>query len=241
MKYVASCSCGKDSLAMVLTLLEKDCPLDYVLFVDLGKEFQSIYNAWNVLTQLLDRGGVKYKRLTPDKTFDYYFSEHEVKTRDGSSKIGYSWCGSGRARWGTEFKKRLLSNFYKETFGDEAVAEYVGIASDELSRVKIERGKNIKLYPLILWGMTENDCLVKCYKYGFTYLENNGVQLYQVLDRVSCYCCANKNLEELRAIYHKLPVYWDKLKEMQERTKRPFRDNFSIHELELRFKKEEKT
>lgn len=57
MKYVASCSCGKDSLAMVLTLLEKDCPLDYVLFVDLGKEFQSIYNAWNVLTQLLDRGG----------------------------------------------------------------------------------------------------------------------------------------------------------------------------------------
>jgi len=36
MKYVASCSCGKDSLAMVLTLIEKKYPLDYVIFVDLG-------------------------------------------------------------------------------------------------------------------------------------------------------------------------------------------------------------
>lgn len=43
MKYIASCSCGKDSLAMVLMLIEKQYPLDYVLFFDAGKEFKSIY------------------------------------------------------------------------------------------------------------------------------------------------------------------------------------------------------
>ena len=43
MKYVASCSCGKDSLAMILALIEKAWPLDYVVFFDAGKEFKSIY------------------------------------------------------------------------------------------------------------------------------------------------------------------------------------------------------
>ena len=38
MKYVASCSGGKDSVAMVLGLIEKEWPLDCVVFCDLGKE-----------------------------------------------------------------------------------------------------------------------------------------------------------------------------------------------------------
>lgn len=33
MKYIASCSCGKDSLAMVLTIIEKKFQLDYVIFL----------------------------------------------------------------------------------------------------------------------------------------------------------------------------------------------------------------
>ena len=37
MKYVASCSCGKDSLAMILALIEKAWPLDYVVFFDAGE------------------------------------------------------------------------------------------------------------------------------------------------------------------------------------------------------------
>lgn len=44
MKYVASCSFGKDSLAMVLRLIEEKKPLDYVVFYDTGMEFQAIYN-----------------------------------------------------------------------------------------------------------------------------------------------------------------------------------------------------
>ena len=54
MKYIASCSCGKDSLAMILAILEHKYPLDYVLFFDAGKEFKSIYRNWNKLTALLN-------------------------------------------------------------------------------------------------------------------------------------------------------------------------------------------
>lgn len=43
MKYIASCSFGKDSLAMILRILEEDKPLDEVIFFDTGMEFKSIY------------------------------------------------------------------------------------------------------------------------------------------------------------------------------------------------------
>ena len=34
MKYIASCSFGKDSLAMILTIIEHGLPLDEVVFYD---------------------------------------------------------------------------------------------------------------------------------------------------------------------------------------------------------------
>ena len=83
--------------------------------------------------------------------------------------------------------------------------------------------------------MTENDCLVKAFKYGIEWLEDDGTNLYQVLDRVSCYCCGNKNLKELKAIYEHLPTYWQKLKDMQDKTAIPFRDKETIYDLERRF------
>lgn len=36
MKFIASCSFGKDSLAMLLKLLESNEPLDEVIFYDTG-------------------------------------------------------------------------------------------------------------------------------------------------------------------------------------------------------------
>ena len=237
MKYVASCSCGKDSLAMVLTLIEKQYPLDYVLFFDAGKEFKSIYRNWEKLTEILKANNIQYQRLQPVKSFDYLFSEHEVKTRTGENKNGYSWCG-GCTRWMTTIKVNTINSFY-DLFLGETIVEYVGIARDEADRVAFKRSdRTVKVYPLILWGMSENDCLVKCYKSGFNWKEDNDVDLYDVLDRVSCFCCGNKNLKELKAIYQYLPEYWNKLKQMQLKTDRTFRDTESIFDLEKRFKDE---
>ena len=162
----------------------------------------------------------------------------EVKTRSGKPKKGYSWCG-GVCRWMTTLKIDAINRFYRQ-FGSEVIVEYVGMASDERERIQFDRSdRTIKVYPLIMLGMTENDCLVKCYKSGFTWTEANGIDLYDVLDRVSCYCCGNKNMKELRAIYRYLPEYWQKLKDMQARTKKKFKRDQSIGQLELKFEKEE--
>lgn len=36
MRYIASCSCGKDSLAMVYKITEQQLPLDEIVFYDTG-------------------------------------------------------------------------------------------------------------------------------------------------------------------------------------------------------------
>lgn len=221
MKYIASCSGGKDSVAMVLELVEREYPLDCVVIVDLGKEFNCIYQVWEKLCTYLDEHHINHARLTPPHSFEYYAYEHEVKERKGGTHQGYGWCG-GQCRWGTTFKKKLLSKFYLDTFGDEPVCEYVGIASDEKERVSITRSHNIKYYPLILWGMTENDCLIKCYRSGFHWLEH-GRELYDSLERVSCYCCANKNLRECKALIDNFPEYWQRIKALENRIGKPFK------------------
>ncbi len=43
-RFVASVSWGKDSLYMLLRLLEEGAPLNEVAFFDTGMEFQAIYD-----------------------------------------------------------------------------------------------------------------------------------------------------------------------------------------------------
>lgn len=59
-------------------------------------------------------------------------------------------------------------------------------------------------------------------KHTFGWTEN-GVDLYDILDRVSCWCCCNKNLKELRNIWRYLPEYWERLINLQERIECPFK------------------
>ena len=86
--------------------------------------------------------------------------------------------------------------------------------------------------------MIEKDCLQYCYDKGFNW-EEDGIELYSILDRVSCWCCCNKNLKELKNYYKYLPNYWSKLKELQSKTDRPMKYNkYSVFDLEERFENE---
>lgn len=234
MKYIASCSFGKDSLAMILRLLEERMPLDEVMFYDTGVEFQAIYDTRDKVVPLLKAQGIAYTELHPKNPFLYDMLTRPVR---GRTTTGYGWCG-GRCRWGTTNKTAVLDAYKKQYGGD--VTEYVGIAADETDRIKS------KVYPLVTWGMTEAACLQYCYGKGYERLEDGGageVRLYDVLDRVSCWCCCNKNLKELKNIYRYLPDYWQKLKYLQFCQERPFKGFYKeqprgIFELEKRFEAE---
>lgn len=236
MKYIASCSFGKDSLAMILKLLELNYPLDEIVYFDIGAEFESIYQNKQRVKELSRNRDILFTELKPKQDFFYTMLEMPVNKRNGKKQLGYKWCG-GLCRWGTTLKLNAIKENNKK-YGSEFIVEYVGIAVDEQERLLRERVKRcenrLKLYPLAEWGMTEKECLSYCYSKGWSWNEN-GIELYKVLDRVSCWCCRNKNLKELENMFLFLPNYWEKLKELQSKINIPFKDKYSVFDLEKRF------
>jgi 3'-phosphoadenosine 5'-phosphosulfate sulfotransferase (PAPS reductase)/FAD synthetase len=230
-RHIASVSWGKDSLCMLLMLIEKELPLDEVVFYDTGMEFQSIYDTRDAVLPMLAEYGIKYKELHPANPMLWDMFERPVNEGKQNQHLGYSWCG-GVCRWGTTAKNKALDNYC----GDNIV--YVGIAHDEPKRYIDKEVATNKQHPLVDWKVPEEQALVYCYQKGFWWYED-GVPLYSILDRVSCWCCANKNLKELRGYYNYLPKYWERLRELQGRTERPMKGKGkSVFELEERFRKE---
>lgn len=58
--YIASVSWGKDSLYMLLRLMEEGAPLNEVAFYDTGMEFQAIYDIRDKVLPMLAERGIKY-------------------------------------------------------------------------------------------------------------------------------------------------------------------------------------
>lgn len=240
--YIASISFGKDSLAMLLYLINSQKPLDEVVFYDTGVEFNAIYKLRDKVSPILNEHGIKYTELHPEKLFEWTMFEKPVNGKNGLH-YGYSWCG-GACRWGTTEKLKALDKYALK----RSAVVYVGIAADEAHRT--EGKADFKQFPLIENDMTEKDCLEYCRENGFDWLEKTQdgyVDLYDILDRVSCWCCANKNLKELKNIYRFLHEYWKRLERLQLKTHRPMKGYYDpknklrpkgVFELAERFEKE---
>lgn len=225
LKHIASVSWGRDSLCMLLLLIKKKMLLDEVVFYDTGMEFQAIYDTRDAVLPILKEHGITYTELQPSHAFKWRML-HGSHGSEGAR----DWCG-GPCRWGAADKLQALNSHC----GKNIV--YVGLAHDEFDRIPRERSSNKRL-PLVDWGISEGMALVYCYQHGYWYLEN-GVPLYSVLQHVSCWCCANKNITELRGYYNYLPDYWDRLLELQKQIARPMKGKGqSVFDLDARFKKE---
>ncbi len=199
---------------MLLGLLEGSRRLDEVVFYDTGMEFQAIYHVRDMFLPLLEERGIPFTQLGPDRPFLYDMLERPVSSPQKGEHRGYGWCG-GLCRWGTHDKQRIIGKHC----GDAHV--YVGIAADEPER--LARLPPSKSSPLAEWGMTEADCLAFCREKGISWKEG-GRDLYGILDRVSCWCCCNKNRKELKNMFLYLPEYWEKLKGLQSKIDRPMKN-----------------
>lgn len=242
-KYVASVSFGKDSLAMLLKLLEHNDKLDEVVFYDTGMEFKCIYKIIEKIAPMLKEKEIGFTILRSKNNFEYMMLEKPIHKRNGTIQKGYSWCG-GSCRWGTTFKVREIDRYLKAKYIDKgnSVVLYVGIALNEVKRIiKIENSKQkygiYRALPLVKYSMREKDCLIYCRQKGFHW-EEGIVDLYDILDRVSCWCCSNKNTKELRNYYTYLSNYFKELERLQSQTNRPFHENKSIFDYKEQFEKE---
>lgn len=221
MYYIASCSCGNDSMAMIYELVKRKYPLNEIVFYSNGMDFKAIYHLWEKVKAKFEPLGIVCTELKPDYQFTDKMFNILVKNRDGSGyHNGYRWCG-GSCRWGTTDKNAILDKYCES----KNATVYVGIAYDEQHRTP---DKEYKIHPLKEWEYTQADCLKINRENGIEWLEqsDNGewVDLYDILDRVSCWCCANKNLWELYNIWKYFPkTYWQGLKDMQARLDLPMK------------------
>lgn len=220
-KSIVSFSGGKDSTAMLLKMIEENMQIDEIIFCDTGKEFPQMYEHVKQVENYIKR---PITIIKSEKSFDYYMFEHEKTKGKNKGKKGYGWPNM-RCRWCTSSLKNKVIDDYLKKYKEEGYIEYIGIAYDEQERIKE------KEYPLVNWKMTEADCLKYCYEKGFDW---GG--LYEHFDRVSCWCCPLKNLKELKILYTHYPELWQKLKEMDKKAYNKFRKDYSIEELEKKFK-----
>jgi 3'-phosphoadenosine 5'-phosphosulfate sulfotransferase (PAPS reductase)/FAD synthetase len=235
--YIASFSGGKDSTAMVLELIKRQEPLNEVLFCDTYKEFPAMYKHISEVKRIIEKAGIKFTELRSQESFDYLMFEHWPKRKKDKLEglKGYSWPGA-LSRWCTKALKVNIINRYISKLSKEFnVLQYIGLAADELNRLE-KKGNKLKnfIHPLVIWGWDEEKCLNYCYDNGF-----NWDGLYKLFKRVSCWCCPLQSLEELRNLRTYFPELWNELLDMDSRTWRKFRPDFSVKQLEIRFQLEE--
>jgi len=221
---VVNFSGGKDSTAMLLMMLEKDMQVDRIICVDTTKEFPQMYKHIQKVQAMIEPLKIEVTKID----FDYWFGEH-IKTK-GKSKgeKGYGWPDF-RNRWCTALKRQAVKN----AISDDAIQLH-GIAFDEKERANNNTSRNIQ-YPLIDWQITEKQALEYCYSKGFDW-----EGLYEKFHRVSCWCCPLSRIGELRVLYNDFPELWKELEEMDKKSFRQFRNDYSVKDLSRKFATESK-
>lgn len=229
MKNIVSFSGGKDSTAMLLIMVEQGIPIDEIVFCDTEKEFPQMYDHIQKVQEYIGR---EVTVLREPGKFDYLMFDH-VKTRGkNKGKKGYGWPDM-RCRWCTsDIKREPFKRYIKQKYGKNYV-KFVGIAYDEPDRWSKNKNTNETIaMPLVKWQITEGMALKYCYDRGFDW---GG--LYTHFDRVSCWCCPLANQRELFMLYHFYPDLWEQLKDMDSRSWNQFKRDYSVLELEEKFRK----
>lgn len=231
--HVASFSGGKDSTAMVLHMIDRGDHLDEVMFCDTTMEFPAMYRHVEKVKRVVEEAGIKFTVLEGPKNFEHLLLEYRPKKKDPTlaKYRGKSWP-SPRVRWCTrDLKIDVINKHLRALKKNHTVVQYVGIAADEAHRLLREQQKDPdKRYPLVQWGWTEKDAIQYCLDSGYDW-----EGLYDIFDRVSCWCCPFKSLEELRKLRLHFPVLWWRLQTLDDITWRQFRADYSVRDLNRRF------
>ena len=218
--YSISVSGGKDSSALLLLMIEKDMPIDCVLYADTTMEFPEMEAHIAKLDDLLYRErGIHITTLRHPHGFEWLMFDVpqqqkraiERRIAMGQPLTGYGWPGM-KVRWCTgQLKTHLMTKEVNRLKKEKNALHHIGIAADEAHRCKDDPQNR---YPLVEWGITEAQALQICYDRGFDF---GG--LYEIYHRASCWCCPLQRIDELRKLRIHHPELWTRLREMDNRAR----------------------
>ena len=205
MKHIVQLSGGKDSTAMLLMMLERNMPVDEIIFCDTGMEFPELYQHLGAVEAYIGR---KITRLTAPHSFEYYMADiPKIRYREGNRDTGYGWPRMFN-RWCTKHFKIEPVKKYLQDVPEHTL--YIGIAADEPKRHQ-NIPANVQ-HPLYDWGITEKQALEYCYSKGFDF---GG--LYQKFNRLGCWCCPLQRISDLRKVRRYYPELWAEILRMDKK------------------------
>ena len=231
MKYIASCSFGKDSIATVLLAKEHNEPLDEIVYCEVmfDKEISGelpehrdfIYNK---AIPTFENWGYKVTILHSNKTYKDVFYRTKKKGNHAGEIYGFPpmhcWANG-------ELKIPPIREYWKSQ--GEDVTQYVGIAIDEQVRLdRVVKSRN-QISLLEKYGYTEEMAKEKCRKYGLL------SPIYDFSNRGGGWFCQNQSLCQLRELRSTHPELWSILLDMQKESPHSFKIDYSLEKLENRF------
>ena len=242
MKYIASCSFGKDSIATILLARENNEPLDEIVYCEVmfdenisGELPEHRDFIYNIAIPKFESYGYKVTVLRADRNYSSIFNsiitKSKIKERNGK-KYGFPlslgcWVNS-------ICKIPPIDNYWKKQ--NEQYTQYVGIAVDEPKRLSRLSGTN-RTSLLEKYGYTEEMAKQKCIEYGLL------SPIYEFTNRNGCWFCMHQKRKELRHLYQNHKDLWNRLLEMSnQELNNPYfygYDKVTIQELEEQFKWED--
>lgn len=236
MKYIASISFGKDSLAMLIKILELGLPLDEVIYCDI-KFDKNISGEMPLMADWIPKAeeilkkqfGITVRHLTYKRTFKEQFYTIKKKGNHIGDIYGFpftigAWCNS-------RLKIEPVKQYIKSINDD--VIQYVGIAYDEPKRYE-RLNHQTHIAPLYDLRITEKEAMDICKKYNLL------SPIYETSFRGGCWFCIKQRLSQLKYLYENYPTLWNELKTMQKDSFNSFKVNYTIEDLEKKFSKEAK-
>ena len=238
MKYVASCSFGKDSLATILLALMHSEPLDEVVYCEVmfddaisGEVPEHRDFIYGRAIPFLERNGIKVVVLRSEMT--YIRSFYRVLQKGQSAGKLNSWPLCGKCCIQRDCKLPPI-RAYMRSLGS-GVVQYIGIAYDEQERLtRLEAEKTISL--LEKYQKTERDAADICKRAGLY------SPAYAFSDRNGCFFCPNAKERELRHLYECHPDLWARLLECQgapNKATELFNRKERFDEIDQRFRNED--
>lgn len=210
MRYLASCSFGKDSLAAILLAKKHGEPLDEAVYCEVmfdktisGEVPEHRDFIYTKGIPALERMGIKVTVLRGKKTYVDLFTGRITRGPKKGMLRSFPVCGKCYVQRDCKLRPILR---YQKTLPPDTV-QYIGIAKDEQERLLRLEGRQVSLSEK--YNCTEQDAKELCRQAGLL------SPIYQFTNRGGCWFCPNAKRKELRHLYDHHPELWARMLELQ--------------------------
>lgn len=237
LRFIASCSFGKDSIATILLALYHGEPLHEVVYCEVmfdentsGEVPEHREFIYQTAIPKLQAEGIPVRIVRAQKTYMDLFMGRVTRGAKQGLRRSFPLCG--RCYVQRDCKANPIRQYHR-TLPIKAM-QYIGIACDEPKRLKRLGVHQISL--LQKYHITQQEAKQICQKAGML------SPIYEFTNRGGCWFCPNAKERELRYLYQHHPELWNKMLELQnvpEKVSEKFNRTMRFSDIDAIFRRED--